>query len=205
MEILEKLFGSGAKVKIIKLFLFNPETAYDTSQVAERAKVSRGLATREINNLLKAGFLKDKSLRKEIRVQRNRKSVLSHKTANGWMLNYHFAYLEPLYNFLSDVNVYNPDELISKLGKGAKISLLIISGIFIKNADSRVDLLVVGDNLKENVLETTIKNIESEIGREIKYAIFTTADFKYRQSVFDRLIRDILDYPHQKLVNKLGV
>ncbi len=192
-------------MKIMKLFLFNPETAYDTSQVAERAKVGRGLAVREINNLFKAGFIKEKSLRKEIRVQRDRKSVLMQKRANGWMLNYQFAYLEPLYNFLTEVNVYNHDELVTKLSKGAKISLLIISGIFIKNTDSRVDLLIVGDNLKENVLEATIKNIESEIGREIKYAIFTTTDFKYRQSVFDRLIRDILDYPHQKLVNRLGL
>jgi hypothetical protein len=205
MEILEKLFGSGAKVKVIKLFLFNPETAYDASQVAERAHLSMAVARKEISNLEKAGFLREKSYSKEVRVQKNRRSVLAHKRANGWMLEYKFSLLEPLYNFLSDINVYNPDDLIAKLSKGAKLSLLIISGLFIKNPDSRVDLLIVGDNIKENVLETTIKNIEAEIGREIKYVIFTTADFKYRQSVFDRLVRDILDYPHQKLVNKLGV
>ena len=68
-----------------------------------------------------------------------------------------------------------------------------------------MDLLVVGDNLKQGQLETTIKTIESEIGREIRYAVFETSEFNYRYSIFDKLIRDILDYPHEKIINKLGL
>ena len=85
------------------------------------------------------------------------------------------------------------------------IQLLIISGIFIKNPDSRVDLLVVGDNLKLSSLENIIKTIESEIGKEIRYAVFETSEFNYRYSMFDKLTRDIFDYPHEKIINKLNL
>ena len=53
--------------------------------------------------------------------------------------------------------------------------------------------------------EAMIKNIESEIGREIRYAVFDTPDFQYRYNMCDKLIRDVLDYPHEKVIDKLGI
>ena len=51
--------------------------------------------------------------------------------------------------------------------------------------------------MKKNVLENAIKTIESEIGREIRYAFFDTKTFQYRYYMFDKLLRDILDFPHE--------
>jgi len=85
------------------------------------------------------------------------------------------------------------------------MKLVIVSGIFTQSNDSRVDLLVVGDNLKKSVLDNTIKTIEAEIGKEIRFAVFETPDFRYRLGLYDKLIRDILDFPHEKIVNRLGV
>ncbi len=85
------------------------------------------------------------------------------------------------------------------------MKLVIISGIFIQNPESRIDLLVVGDHLKKGVIDSAIKTIESEIGSEIRYAVFETADFMYRYGLYDKLVRDILDFPHEKISNKLGV
>ena len=50
-----------------------------------------------------------------------------------------------------------------------------------------------------------IKNLEAEIGKELRYVYFSTEDFKYRLSMCDKLMRDILDYPHKKVLNKLGI
>jgi len=205
MEILEKLFGSAAKVKIIKLFLFNPEMAYDVPQTVERAKVSRDVARKEIYNLEKAGFLKQKSYIKEIKRQKNRRMEIVRKRANGWTLDQKFPYIEPIVTFLSNINPFRNKEIVEKISRACKIQLLIVSGIFIKDPDSRADLLVVGDNLKLGQLDNIIKTIESEMGKEIRYAVFDTAEFKYRHSMFDKLIRDILDYPHEKIINKLNL
>lgn len=205
MDILEKLFGSAAKVKIIKLFLFNADLAFDVVQTAERAKVSKPVARREISNLEKIGFIKPKFYIKEIKRQKNRTIQSFRKRTNGWTLDQNFPHTEPLKSFLSSINPFKHKDIISKISRAGKIQLIIISGIFIKDPDSRVDLLVVGDGLRQSYLDRIIKTIESEIGIEIRYAAFETSEFNYRLSIFDKLIRDILDYPHEKIINKLGL
>ena len=77
--------------------------------------------------------------------------------------------------------------------------------MFIQEWDTRVDLLVVGDDLNMNKLDTVIKSIEAEVGKEIAYSAFETSDFEYRYGMHDRLIRDILDFPHTTLVDKLEI
>lgn len=205
MDILEKLFGSAAKVKIIKLFLFNPDSAFDVTLTSERAKVSRMIARREIDNLEKIGFLRPRSFTKEARRQKNRNIQIYRKRVNGWTLDQKFVHLEALKSFLSSINPFKHKDMIDKISRAGKIQLLIVSGIFIKDPDSRVDLLVVGDNLKQWLLDNIVKTIESEIGKEVRYAVFDTQEFNYRYSMFDKLIRDILDYPHETIINKLNI
>ena len=83
--------------------------------------------------------------------------------------------------------------------------MVIVAGVFIQNPDSRVDLLIVGDNLKRGSIDRIVKTMEAEIGKELTFASFETADFHYRLGMYDKLIRDILDYPHQKLLDKLNI
>ncbi len=84
--------------------------------------------------------------------------------------------------------------------KVGQVKLVIISGLFIKNNDSRVDLLIVGDKLNRAKIENGIRKLEAEIGAELVYAIFDTKEFIYRFNMYDKLVRDILDYPHQVLL-----
>ena len=85
------------------------------------------------------------------------------------------------------------------------MKLIITSGIFIQDEDSRLDLLLVGDRLNKITLDRTVKILEGEIGRELRYAVFDTRDFNYRVSVYDRLVRDVLDNPHQRLLDKMKI
>ncbi len=205
MDTLIKLFGNATKVKVIKLFVFNPSASYDVYQIADRTKESISKVRREVLLLEKMKLIRRKSFYKTItRKVRGRKQQVKKKT-QGWALNDTFEYLQPLHSFLVNLNHLSPKDISKKLQKCGAIKLIIVSGIFIQNSESRVDLLVVGDHLKKNVIETAIKTIESEIGKEIRYAIFETADFKYRLGLYDKLIRDILDFPHEKVVNKLSV
>lgn len=205
MDILEKLFGGAAKVKIIKLFLLNPDSAFDNPQTAERARVSNTTARQEINNLEQIGFIKQKSYIKEIKKQKDREIKIVKKRVSGWTLDPKFPYIDAIKAFLANVNPFKHKDIVEKISRAGKMQLLIISGIFIKDPDSRVDLLVVGDDLKLGQLDNIIKTIESEMGKEIRYAVFETAEFNYRLAMFDKLIQDILEFPHEKIINKLGL
>jgi hypothetical protein len=113
--------------------------------------------------------------------------------------------LDPLKNLLTITSLRVDESLTKRFTNAGKIKLFIVAGVFTQNWDSRVDLLVVGDDLNINKIETVIKNIESEIGKEIAYSAFETQDFEYRLSIHDRLVRDILDYPHVTLLDRLGI
>jgi hypothetical protein len=193
METLSKIFGNETKVKIMKLFLFNPDHVFCVSDIGERAKADSSKVRREVNLLEKIGLVKKRAGNKK------------KSSGTGFVLDTNFSYLQPLQNFLINTEPLHPKEIIKKITKLGSVKLIIIAGVFMQESESRVDILVVGDNIKKGPLEHTIKTLESEIGKELKYTHFTTEDFKYRLSMCDKLTRDILDYPHKKILNKLGI
>lgn len=204
MEILSKLFGSEAKVKIMRLFLFNPDVVFEVSNIADRVKEDPLRVRRELSGLEKISLIK-KKITGKTSPGSGRKKKEVRVTSYGYYLNRNFSYLAPLQNFLINAKPLQPKEIVRKITQLGSVKLLVISGVFIQDPESRVDMLVVGDNIKKTHLENVIKTLEAEIGKELKYAYFTTTDFTYRFSMYDKLIRDILDYPHEKIVNKLGL
>lgn len=100
---------------------------------------------------------------------------------------------------LINTDTLSNEGILNTFKRGGKIKLVIVSGIFIKNKDTRVDLLVVGDALKRGRLEDSVRKLEAEIGSELAYAIFDTKEFLYRLNMYDKLVRDIVDFPHQVL------
>lgn len=192
METLSKIFGSETKVKIMRLFLFNSDKVFGVSEIVDRVKSNHSKVRRELSTLEKIDFVKRRVSQKS-------------RGGYGFAMNTQFPYLIPLQNFLVNTEPLQPTEITKKITKIGSIKLLVVAGVFIQDPESRVDMLIVGDNIKRSNLENTMKTLESEIGKELKYAYFTTEDFKYRLSMFDKLTRDILDYPHKKVLNKLGV
>ncbi len=179
------IFGGEAKVKIMRLFIFNPGLTLTATEVATRAKERPNIARKELLNLAKAGLIR--------------------KMAKGYVLNSSYIYLPAIGNFLIDAKPISEKEIINKINKVGSIKLILIAGVFLHDPDSRVDLLIVGDNLSQGRIATTMSAIEAELGKELRYASFETVDFKYRLGVYDKLIRDILDSNHKKIVNKLGI
>ncbi len=185
MKSVSLIFGGEAKVKIMRLFIFNPTLAFPAAQVAAKAKVNQFSVRRELHNLSKAGLIKRKS--------------------KGYVLNPSYVYLPAISNFLVDAAPISEREIVKRLNKIGILKLVLISGVFLHDPDARVDLLVVGDDLSQAKLKQAVVAIEAELGKEIRYAAFETADFQYRLGIYDKLIRDILDGRHHKILNKLGI
>ena len=180
MEILGKLLGSTARVKIMRLFLLNKEGIFDIKDIEKRSLVRADVIRKELRLLESVGFVK--------------------KKATGYYFNYNFKYEKEFSALLISSDSLNTDGISSVFKKVGKIKLLVVSGVFIKNKDSRLDLLIVGDNMKRNKIEDGIKKLEAEIGCEISYAVFDYQEFIYRLNMYDKLIRDILDFPHRVLI-----
>ena len=145
------------------------------------------------------GFLKQKSFFKE-----NSKTGKKRRT-KGYVLNTDFKYIVPLQRMLIDSTPMEHKEIMGRLSSIGKVKLVVVSGIFIQDPETRVDLLIVGDDLSQKRIKNTISTMEADIGRQLRYSVFDTSDFRYRLGMFDRLMRDIFDYPHEVVVDKIGL
>ena len=177
MEILGKILGSPARVKIMRLFLLNPNKSFKGKDVTKRSRVNPDLARRELKMLSSIGFVK--------------------KRGQAWSCDPGFEYAPEIEGLLVNADTLDKKSIAENFRKIGRMKLLILSGIFIKNKDSRVDLLVIGDKMRRNKIEEEVKKLEAEIGMELVYATFDTKEFIYRLNMYDKLVRDILDFPHE--------
>ncbi len=189
MQSLAKLFNSPARLKTLRLFVFNRGTALSAAEVAQRTKLSKGIVRKELTELVAAGLVRKKKTGPVMKYETNPK----------------FEYLDALDSFVRDTTNVHPEKLTAALRKAGALRLVALSGLFMGVIESQVDLLVVGDRLNERVLKRIAHGLEAELGREIRYASFTTENFRYRLGVYDRLLRDVFDYPHRLLIDKIGL
>jgi len=195
MDILAKLFGSQARVRIMRLFLLNSEAVFEIEDVVSRSRVTKSNVRKEINALLSMGFIKNKIITKE-------GSRGAKKKVNGYFLNSSFRYLSSIRDVLIDPTLLVQDDLKDRFRPAGKVKLMITAGVFIgEDKKRRVDILLVGDNLRKNTINQIIKGLEAEIGKELDYVIFNSEEFRYRLDMYDKLVCDILDLPHEKIID----
>ena len=194
MEILAKLFGSQARVRIMRLFLLNNESVFEIEDIISRSRVSKANVRKEINALLAMGFIKSKTITKE-------GSRGAKKKVPGWYLNATFRYIGSIRDVLIDPTLLLEENLEDRFKQAGKIKLMVVSGVFIGGENGRVDILIVGDKLKKNIIQQVVKGLEAEIGKELDYVVFDSAEFKYRLDMYDKLVCDVLDLPHEKLID----
>ncbi len=182
MEILGKILGNPARVKIMRLFLLNRGKGFKSKDIAKRSRVNSDTVRRELKVLASVGFIKKRG-----------------RTSMDWCFNSDFKYAGEFEDLLVRSESLNKQKILDHFKKVGQVKLLIVSGVFIKNYDSRVDLLIVGDKMKKSKIEQGIRKLEAELGAELVYAIFNTKEFIYRVNMYDKLVRDILDYPNEVL------
>jgi hypothetical protein len=183
MEILGKILGNEARVKLMRLFLLNRSKGFTSKDIVIRSRINSATVRRELKILASVNFIKKRS-----------------SLSQDWYFNSLFKYGEEFEDLLVRSDTLNKQKLLDNFKNVGRIKLLVVSGVFIKNDNSRVDLLIVGDKIKRGKIEGGIKRLEAEIGVELVYAIFNTKEFVYRLSMYDKLVRDILDYPHEVLL-----
>jgi len=206
MKHLGKMFGSDARVKLMRLFLFNEDQPFDVEDIATRSKVKKPTVRKEANLLHKIGFLHKKKFTKTVTLKplkKGKEKREKSKKASGWVLNKKYPLAVPLYTLLIESELIKTKEFPQRLKGTGSVKLLVLSGIFVKDTDRSLDVLIVGDKLKKKEIEKRMSHLEAEVGKEIRYAVFDEQEFAYRMDMYDKLLRDVFDYEHTKVVNKL--
>jgi hypothetical protein len=181
--MLKSIFTSNARVKLLTLFLLEPDKEYFVRELTRVLDEQINSVRRELDNLKKVGLLKSRTkLRKKY-----------------YYVNKNHILFRDLRNII--IKITNSSEnLIKKISKMGKLDFLLISGVFIKK-DTAVDLLVAGDVDKEK-LGTFLDTLETS--EPIKFSVLDTEDFVYRLKCRDKFILDLIQDPDNIIgINKL--
>jgi predicted nucleotidyltransferase len=186
-QILEQLFESTSKVKLLKLFLRNQKSKFIASDACSRAQIDSRSGHKALERLRKAGVLK-----------------CYGKT---YFINPSFMFFDELRSLVLKSSPASKSRMLKRIKGLGRVKLVVLSGIFMRpdRELSRTDLLVVGDDVSQKRLLNFLKQLEAEVGCEIQYSLLSSDEFNYRRKMLDRFLRDVLERPNEILINKLLV
>lgn len=186
-ETLEHLFGSRSRSRVLRFFILNAERDFLTVDVASRNMIKSQEARKECMALSKIKFLTEK--------KRKGKKV--------YRLNTQFTYYPELKGLFIKANAYPQCHALSKLKSIGNVQLALVSGVFLNYGRSKIDLFIVADNVSRIKLVNVTKEIEAEIGKEVRYMILTTEEMKYRMDMMDRFLMEFLTGPTDEVINRM--
>lgn len=182
------------RAKILRLFVLFDKESFTLSEVTRRAKVTPHAALNEIGALVAMGLVREE--------KGEGKTARQKRKAARFSFNSAFKHTNALSTFIHEIS---PEEFhdVERALKGAgRLTAIVLSGVFTGDLNRPADLIIVGDFVNEKRLEKAVRSFEPKYGREIRYAVFSTPEFRYRLTIHDKLVRDTLDYPHRLLLNK---
>ena len=133
MEALEKLFGSSARVKTLKFFLFNTGELFEKETIATRTKVSSSILQKELNLFEKIGLIKKRNF---FITKETRGGKLQKIRTKGYETVIEHKLFIPLQNLLVKNSPMSSNTLVQRLSRHGKLKLVIGAGVFIQDNDS---------------------------------------------------------------------
>ncbi len=206
--MLTSLFGSKTRVKILKLFLLHPNSKYYIREISRKIDVQVNSARRELNNLEKFGLLMSgtkeqnkTSEKKDENIKKNKKRSNKEKY---YRVNKNFSLFNEIRTLIVNAQVLYKEDFIENIKKIGEPQLVVLTGLFVGIDDSIVDVFIVGD-IKRSDLLKIITDLENKLGREVNFSLMDMEEFQYRQQITDIFIYNTLESKKLIPVNKIGI
>lgn len=196
--MVEQLFGSKTRVKLLQLFMSNPNRSFYVREITRKVEEQINSVRRELANLLSIG-------------------VITSDTSNNrlyYEVNQKFAYFDALTMMFGDTPSVKKlpkksageedkigDTLESEIRSLGNVQLALITGQFTRDEVSGIDMLIVGD-INKTKLENFIADLEKTEKKELRYVVLTENDFHYRRQINDRFTFTVLESKIQVIIDR---
>ncbi|OGG49958.1 hypothetical protein A2763_00360 [Candidatus Kaiserbacteria bacterium RIFCSPHIGHO2_01_FULL_54_36] len=198
-DFLAEFLGNTARARVTRALAFSAGQSFTLPQIAKRSGIPAKAAAREIKALEALRLIKRGKF--SITLQGGRQ-VSGRQKEKAWTYNIDHKNAPALSKFIHEVSPVQYKHVLVTLKRAGRLAAIILSGSFMGDSTRPADLIVAGDNVSESRLEHAVRSLEPHFGREIRYAAFSTPEFRYRLTIQDRLMRDTLDYPHLVLLDR---
>ncbi len=195
--MVEQLFGSKTRVKLLQLFYSNPNRSFFVREITRKIDEQINSVRRELSNLLSIGII----------TSDNNNNKLYYE------VNQNFEFYEPLQQIFGggvkrsvkkpaavDGAVPADVTIEDELKAIGQIDLAVFTGQFTRDETAGVDFLIVGE-VNSNALAKYVDQLEAQENKTLRYAVMTLPDFRYRQQIRDRFATAIAQSKKQILVD----
>lgn len=194
---IEHLFGSLTRIKILRLFLRDPEVSFFVRQAARATRSHINAVRRELQNLERLGAVRagnaPTGTEREVRGPASQRKY--------YELNPTFVLLPELRALITKADLLLEQSIARRLHTLGAISYLALTGRFVGDTENQTDMLVVG-TINRKRLKEIVRGFESELGREVNFTVMSPKEFRYRMDVTDRFLYSILEGRKMVLVDR---
>jgi predicted transcriptional regulator with HTH domain len=159
--MIDQLFGSKTRVKLLQLFYSNPNRSFYVREITRKVDEQINSVRRELANMLSVGIITSDSSNNKLYYEVNQKFE-------------HYEALRSIFGSKSAVTTNETKEgdsndTVAQLRLLGSVELAFLSGVFTRDELSPLDILIVGD-VNRTRLRKFISAMEKEEGRELRYS-----------------------------------
>ncbi len=197
--MLEHLFGSKTRVKILKLLYRRPDRPFFVRELSREIGVQINAVRRELELLLELGIIVEKIDAKPHDLEKAGVTLRKYYQLNPESLLY-----SELQALLIKETVIEQKQLITDLStKIGDVKLLILTGAFTHDTKVETDILIVG-SIKLRALTKLLEHYQHELGFDIRYTIMNEDEFADRRYVMDKFLFSIFEAEHLKVIDRIA-
>ncbi len=188
--MIEQLFGSKTRVKLLQLFLANPGRSFYVRELTRKIDEQINSVRRELSNLLAIGIIKSDSVNNKLYYEINQ----------GYK---HFSALQSIFSVelpRQDISPASQHDLLKRLQSVGSFDVIITGGSLVGQENTEIDLLLIGTAHNQK-LEKLMKTIELEEGQAVRYTVMPESELVYRLDIKDRFITTMLHAKNNILVD----
>lgn len=190
--MVEQLFGSKTRVKLLHLFCNNPNRSFYVREITRKIEEQINSVRRELSNLLSIGIIKSDT--------------------SGNRLYYEVNQDHPYYKSLRSMFTYVADEgadssvtstdMSARFRAVGSVDYVALSGVLTRDDKSPVDILIVGD-VNKSRLDNLISEIESEEGGELRYTVLSRGQYDYRYHLKDKFLNSVFNSKKTVVIDRI--
>lgn len=189
--MIDALFGSKTRVKLLHLFLNNPGRAFYVREITRKIDEQINSVRRELANMLSIGIIKSENSNNRLYYEVNQEYA-------------HYAPLRAIFansELASEaVQAVDGNDWAKRFKALGDVRVALLSGQLVHGSTSDLDVLLAG-NINKTQAKKFIKELEIDENKSLNYTVMSYEDFYYRLSIKDRFVTAIMGGKHTVLAD----
>ncbi len=205
--MIEQLFGSKTRVKLLQLFYTNPNRSFYVREITRKVNEQINSVRRELANLLSIGIITSDANNNRLYYEVDQKYEHYNSLARMFGGAAGEEKAEPADKSKSKVVKSKAEPaavpqhpLAKELRSAGRVDLALLTGQFTRDDSSGIDVLIVGD-VNQAKVSRFISDLEKAESKELRYAVLPLDNYQYRIQINDRFIINVLGAKKQVIIN----